>query len=141
MNICIFKGWIAEKPELKQTTNGKLFTQFQIAIPRRFKAQDGKREYDYITVEAWESRADFCCRHLDKGSEVAAECELRIDKYEKDGQKRYGYVFALNNIEFCSGRAAQQTQPANAPSQGYVPDVYAPPNGFEEIQGSEDLPF
>lgn len=140
MNICIFKGWVQEKPELKLTQSGKQVTSFQIGVPRRYKGADGKRTYDYITVEAWESRAEFCARHLDNGSEVAAECELRIDKYEKDGQKRYGYVFTLNNIEFCSGRA-QQTQPANAPSQGYVPEAYAPPSGFEEVQGNEDLPF
>ena len=140
MNICIFKGWVQEKPELKLTQSGKQVTSFQIGIPRRYKGADGKRAYDYITVEAWESRAEFCSRHLDNGSEVAVECELRIDKYEKDGQNRYRHIFALNNIEFCSGRA-QQTQPTNAPVQGYVPDVYAPPNGFEEVQGSEDLPF
>ena len=138
MNICIFKGWVQEKPELKLTQSGKQVTSFQIGVPRRYKGADGKRAYDYITVEAWENCAEFCSRHLDKGSEVAVECELRIDKYEKDGQNRYRHIFALNNIEFCSGRAAQQT---NAPAQGYVPDVYAPPNGFEEIQGNEDLPY
>ena len=52
MNICIFKGWVAEKPELKLTQNGKQVTSFQIAIPRRYKGADGKRAYDYITVEA-----------------------------------------------------------------------------------------
>lgn len=140
MNICIFKGWVQEKPELKLTQSGKQVTTFQIGIPRRYKGADGKRAYDYITVEAWESRAEFCARHLDNGSEVAVECELRIDKYEKDGQNRYKHIFSLNNIEFCSGRA-QQTQPTNAPAQGYVPDTYAPPSGFEEVQGNEDLPF
>ena len=141
MNICIFKGWVQEKPELKLAQNGKQVTSFQIGVPRRYKGADGKRAYDYITVEAWEGRAEFCSRYLDKGSEVATECELRIDKYEKDGQKRYGYVFALNNIEFCSGRATQQTQPANAPSQGYAEPQYAPSVGFEEVGGNEDLPF
>ena len=141
MNICIFKGWVQEKPELKLAQNGKRVTSFQIGVPRRYKGADGKRAYDYITVEAWEGRAEFCSRYLDKGSEVATECELRIDKYEKDGQKRYGYVFALNNIEFCSGRATQQTQPANAPSQGYAEPQYAPSVGFEEVGGNEDLPF
>ncbi len=144
MNICIFKGWVAEKPELKLTQNGKQVTSFQISIPRRYKGADGKRAYDYITVEAWENCAEFCSRHLDKGSEVAVECELRIDKYQKDGQNRYRHTFVLNDYpDLCgyhrtSDRAAQ---PTNAPAQGYVPDVYAPPNGFEEVQGSEDIPF
>ncbi len=137
MNICIFKGWVQDKPELRRTTTGKTVTEFQIAVPRRHKGADGKREYDYITVEAWESRADFCSRHLDKGSEVAVECELRIDRYEKDGQKRYKHIFSLNNIEFCSGKA-QQT---NTPAQGYIPDTYIPQGNFEPMNGEEELPF
>lgn len=149
MNICIFKGWVAEKPELKQTTTGKTVTRFQIAVPRRFKAQDGKREYDYITVEAWESRADFCGRHLDKGSEVVIECELRIDKYEKDGTTRYRHIYALANIEFCTGRAANQQNTAPQTAQYVQPQYTAPaytapatPDvGYEEVQGDEDLPF
>ena len=144
MNICIFKGWVQEKPEIKLTTTGRQVTSFQIAVPRKYKSADGKREYDYITLEAWESRADFCAKHLNKGSEIVAESELRIDRYEKDGQKRIRYTFMLSNIEFCSGQAQQTAQPyaPQASVYGQTELAQSPsPAGFEVIADGEDLPF
>ena len=149
MNVCIFKGWVQEKPEIKLTTGGKQKVDFQIAVPRKYKSADGKREYDYINLEAWESRADFCARHLNKGSEVVVETELRIDRYTNaEGQKRVRYTFSLTNIEFCSGQA-QQTPPANAPQTSpfgqpmtsHNAPQYSPSVGYEEVADDSDLPF
>lgn len=150
MNICIFKGWVQDKPELKLTSTGKKVTRFDIAVPRKFRGADGKKEYDYITVEAWESRAEFCERWLNKGSEVVVESELRIDKYtDKDGNKRSRHIYALNGIEFCgSAQTAQNAPiPANDPAYGMIMGApaysqqTAVPVGYEEVADDGDIPF
>lgn len=143
MNICIFKGWVQEKPEIKYTPNGKKVCVFDIAVPRRFKAQDGKREYDYIRCETWESRAEFCAKWLEKGTEVVVQGSLRLERYEKDGVKKTKMTLRLENIEFC-GRGGSQggvTVNGNISTPPTYTQDTEPSDGFEKVSDDGDLPF
>jgi len=165
MNDCKFIGYVAQRPELKTTPGGTYVCSFDFAIPRRKKEPDGKRKYDYITIEAWDKRAEFCTRFLDKNTMIAVTTQLKTESWEKDGVKRKKFIFTLtDDVDFCgkpsqaaqsNAQAAQnatnayeatnytptaQTSQNGANGAAYAPQPqYAPP--LDELSDDEELPF
>ena len=85
-NKVILMGRITHDLELKTTPNGANVCTFQIAVDRRFQANDEARKSDFIRVEAWRQQAEFLCRYFGKGRMVLVEGELHIDAYtDKNG--------------------------------------------------------
>lgn len=159
MNICVFKGWAQDVTELKYIQPDKKVCEFDIAVPRRYKSQDGKREYDYIRIVAWGPHADYCARRLTKNIEVAVSGELRIDRYTgTDGTNKRRIYVRADSVECCGahssgdgtqdaaigGRVAAQFAPsgsAPAYAQGGDYSCRCAPNGYEEASDDGDLPF
>lgn len=52
MNKAILVGRMVRDPEIKNTTTGKAVANFTLAVDRRFKNQDGKKEADFINCQA-----------------------------------------------------------------------------------------
>ncbi|HDO9571874.1 TPA: single-stranded DNA-binding protein, partial [Clostridioides difficile] len=50
--------------------------------------KDGTREVDFIPIEVMGGSAEFCANYLAKGRMVSIQGQIRIEKYEKDGEKK-----------------------------------------------------
>ncbi|MDD5018073.1 MAG: single-stranded DNA-binding protein [Eubacteriales bacterium] len=100
MNIWHGIGNITKDLELKTTPGGKSVVSFTIAINRGF---GDKKETDYISCVAWESKAENLCRYMSKGKKIAVEGRLQVRSYDgSDGKKRYVTEVVCGNIEFIS---------------------------------------
>ncbi len=51
--------------------------------------KDGTREVDFIPIEVMGGSAEFCANYLAKGRMVSIQGQIRIEKYEKDGEKNF----------------------------------------------------
>ena len=147
MNVCILSGYVAEKPEVKITSSNTQVTKFDIAVPRSYKNKDGKREYDYFTLEAWGQTADLLSKYYDKSAWLTVRAEARVDKWvDQAGQKRYTTVFRVNEVFFggngnrTSDGTVQPTTGAEMSGCGAPPMSNAPGN-FEPVSDDGDLPF
>ncbi len=147
MNICMFGGYVQEKPEVKLTSGNTQVTKFDIAVPRSFKNKEGKREYDYFSLEAWGQTADLLGKYYDKGAWLNVRAEARIDKWvDQNGNKRYSTVYRVNEVFFGGQRTDGGVHSAAAPITGVeMSDYGAPagntPGGFEKVADDGDLPF
>ena len=100
MNNCIITGRLVRDPEARTTQGGISQSTFTVAVDRRFKNKDGKREADFLTVVAWRQTADFCNKYLTKGRMVAVEGSIQTRSYDaQDGSKRYVTEIIADSVE------------------------------------------
>lgn len=100
MNRVIITGNIVRNPEGRTTQSGIAQSTFDVAVQRRVKNADGKREADFLTVVAWRQNAEFCNKFLHKGSRVAVEGTIQKRNYTaQDGSKRYVTEIIAERVE------------------------------------------
>ena len=105
MNNYTAVGRLTADPESNATTNSTV-TKIRIAINGRKRDGDGYvDDPTFINCEAWGSQADFISKHFEKGKEIWIQGELKIDEWEKDGQKRSAPKIKIRTCGFTSGKA------------------------------------
>lgn len=100
MNNLVLVGRLTKDVELRYIPgSGTAVASFTIAVDRDYKKKDGSTETDFIPVEVIGKPAEFCANYLGKGRLVAIKGSMRIDNYEKDGQKRSFAKCAASNVK------------------------------------------
>ena len=136
MNKVILIGRTTSDIELKTLSNENVVTNFCLAVDRDV-SKDGEKETDFIDVTAWNKTAEFLSKYIAKGRKIAIEGRLKTNLYEdKEGKKRKSTVVVANRVEFADGRPSTESIQKNTGAES------APlPDGYDEIDDEEDLPF
>ena len=154
-NKAILIGRLTADPELKQTTSGIYLVNFQIAVDRRFKGQDGERKADFITIVCWRQQAEFVAKYFHKGDPIGIDGSIQTRSYEdRQGNKRTAFEVVADNVFFVGGKSSgngggtwsgQAAAPAPVPAAPAPAAPVAYSNGaasdFEEVEIDNDLPF
>lgn len=134
MNQVSIIGRLTADPELRHTQSGTACTRFNVAVDRRVK-QGEEKQTDFITVVAWQQRAEFICKYFSKGQRIALTGSIRTGNYtDKDGNKRNTFEVWAENVEFCESRQIQ-SQNQQQQKNETVPDISM------EYDMNADLPF
>lgn len=150
-NKAILIGRLTVEPELKQTPSGTYLVNFQIAVDRRFKSQDGERKADFITIVCWRQQAEFVSKYFHKGDPIGIEGSIQTRNYDdKQGNKRTAVEVVADNVFFVGGKGSSsgggmspvQSAPAPSPAAS-APAAYSSgaASDFEEVEIDNDLPF
>ena len=137
MNIITLIGRLTRDVELSYVPNtGTAKADFALAVPRDFKNKDGEREVDFIPVEFMGKNAENIAKYIKKGSQVAVQGNLRIDRYtDKQGNKRtYTKVWG-NSIQFLDSKNEKTEKDHNT---DFVPHFDT--SDFQSIE-DDDVPF
>ena len=91
MNKIVLGGRLVKEPELKFLDgDGKAVARFTIAVSRKIKGKDGKRETDFFNCVIFGKLAEGITKYANKGQEIILVGEVRNRSYEdKDKIKRY----------------------------------------------------
>ncbi|HBF4428973.1 single-stranded DNA-binding protein [Clostridioides difficile] len=101
MNNVAMIGRLTKDPELKYIPgSGTAVSTFTIAIDRDYIKKDGNKETDFIPVEVMGKLAEVCANNLTKGRLIGVEGSIRVDSYEKEGEKRTYTKVHANKIKF-----------------------------------------
>ena len=101
MNQVVLVGRLTRDPELRYIPGtGTPVASFTIAIDRDYVKKDGSKETDFIPIEVMGKLAEVCANNLGKGRLVAVEGSIRVNSYEKDGEKRTYTKVHANKIKF-----------------------------------------
>lgn len=90
-NKAILIGRLGRDPEIKRNDNDFPMCQLSIATDRRWKDKqsgENKEETTWIPVKLLGKTAENAGKYLRKGSLIAVEGRIQIQKYEKDGETR-----------------------------------------------------
>lgn len=110
MNIVILMGRLTKDVDLKQSSTGKAYTQFSLAVDRPVaKGQD--KQTDFINCKAFGKTAELLGKYFSKGNRVGVEGSLQVGSYvNKDGKTVYTTDVLVNRIHFIESRKSGDNQ-------------------------------
>ena len=109
MNKVFLSGNLTRDVEVRHTQSGKAFARMGIAVKRPF----AKDAVDFFNLVAWEKTAEFCGKHMHKGSRVLVEGHLHFSLYEKDGKKLSSVSVVVDSLEFTDSKKKAADNSAN----------------------------
>lgn len=122
MNRVTLVGRLVRDPELRYTAEGIAWARMTVAVDRPGGKDAGA---DFVPVQAWRKLAETVAEHLRKGRLVAVDGRLRIDHYEKDGERRYAAYVVAEHVQFLDRPRQEKTtedtgwpDPLGAPAAG-----------------------
>ncbi len=168
-NRVILLGNLTRDPELRYIPSGMAVTELDLAVNDRRKTATGEwvEETTFVNgVTVWGRQAETASEYLTKGSPVFIEGRLKLDAWEKDGQKHSRLRVVCDRMQFIGSRGGagapggERPQAASRPAQrgsgsggssqfnqsgppDYADDM-APPEaagGGGGGNGGDDIPF
>jgi single-strand DNA-binding protein len=152
MNNVVLIGRLTKDPELRFIPNsGKAVARFSIAVNREFSKE---KEADFFNIVVWGKTAEYVANYSQKGRLIAINGNLRNNNYEdKNGTKHYTVEVVANRVEILewgdkngnnqsSNQGYNNQQQNNNQSQQSGKSNYQDNmNGFQAIEGDDDIPF
>ena len=100
INNVTLMGRLTYEPELKATTEGTAFINFQLAIDRGYSAD--RQLCDFIDCVAWRQTAEFLKRNFHKGQMLALTGSIQTDNYvASTGENRKSVKVVAREVSFC----------------------------------------
>ena len=101
MNIVILKGRLTKDVSLLFGQSGTPYTSFTVAVNRYSKDKDLT---DFILCTAFKKTAEFISEYFRKGQEKLIKGNVKVDSYEKDGNKITRQYIIVENVEFVGSK-------------------------------------
>lgn len=105
-NKVLLMGNLTRDVELKSIAGGTQVANIGLAVNRRWTGQDGqqKEETTFVDCEAWGRTAETMAKYLSKGRPVFIEGRLKLDQWEKEGQKFSKLRVVVESFQFVDSR-------------------------------------
>jgi len=140
INVVVMVGRITRDAELKYSGSGTAICNFSIAVNRRVKkGEQWTDEASFFDLALFGKTAESMNKFLTKGQQVAVNGALKMDRWEKDGQKMSKVGIFVESVQLLGGRKEGGQAPArsegNPPSRDPDPDF--DPHAYED----DPIPF
>jgi single-strand DNA-binding protein len=141
-NRVILVGNLTRDPELRYIPSGTAVSEIGLAVNDRVKRNDQwVDEATFVDVTLWGRTAEIANEYLSKGSPVLIEGRLKLDRWEKEGQKHSKLRVVGERLQMLGSRDGSrggrrpsgEDQPQYDESEQYMPAGAPPP--------SDDIPF
>lgn len=132
VNKITLMGNLVRDPDIRFTpTTRQKVAAFTLAISDDYKDKSGEwvKVTDYINCVAWARQADIAEKYLSKGTPLLLFGKLKIEVYDKDGQKRYDakvYAESLHLLAYAKKNEAEEKAEETYGEYGAVPDAEIP---------------
>jgi single-strand DNA-binding protein len=161
-NRVILLGNLTRDIELRYLQNSMAVADIGVAVNDRRKNANGEwiEETTFVDVTVWGRTAEVMSEYLSKGSPVFIEGRLKLESWEKDGQKRSKLKVICERMQLLGGRGQggqggpeggtprSAGRPSPQRNQGSQYNQSAPPDdgydsgpGEPSGGGGDDIPF
>lgn len=105
-NRVVLVGNLTRDPELRYIPSGTAVSEIGLAVNDRVKKGDQwVDETTFVDVTLWARTAEVANEYLSKGSSVLIEGRLKLDTWEKDGQKRSKLRVVADKMQMLGGNS------------------------------------
>jgi single-strand DNA-binding protein len=106
LNRVFLMGNLTRDVELRHTNSQQAVATIGLAVNRRWRTPDGedREETTFVDCEAWGRTAETMSKYLAKGRPVFIEGRLKLDQWEKEGQKFSKLKVVIENFQFIDSR-------------------------------------
>ena len=98
-------GNLTNDVELRTQEDGRLYAILRIASDRRYRAKDGTRLTDFISIKVRDHLAELCAAMAYKGCKLAAAGDFETIAFD-DPSRQPGFLIKGTDVEFLSPRKA-----------------------------------
>jgi single-strand DNA-binding protein len=143
-------GNLTRDVEVKYLQSGTAVTEIGLAVNDRRKNQNGEwvDETTFVDVTLWGRTAEVASEYLTKGSPLLVEGRLKLDKWEKDGQKHSKLRVVGEKMQLLGSRGTGGGGSRNTAegAGGVLEEDYGEPaSGAKQPRGAaapaDDIPF
>lgn len=124
MNKVCLIGRSTSDVELKQTTTGRNYTKFTLAVDRglgKEARESGKQTADFISCVAWGQTSEFLNKYIHKGDRLGITGKIQTGSYiNTDGNKVYTTDIVVENTTLLEGKK-ENTKNTEADSMAWLP--------------------
>ncbi len=146
-NRVILMGNLTRDVQLKYTPTGTPVTEIGLAVNDRRKGPNGEwiDETTFVEVTFWGRTAEVASEYLSKGSPVFVEGRLKLDTWEKEGQKHSKLRVVCDRMQLLGGRG--DSPRSSAPRETHDNYVESPSAAHHTEHsrsshiGGDDIPF
>jgi len=149
-NKVLLMGNLTRDIELRfaQGSNNAI-AKFGLAVNRRYRTADGEQreEVTFVDCDAFGKTAEVMNQYLRKGRPVFIEGHLRLDTWEKEGQKMSKLKVVVDNFQFIDskegggGGGGGDAPPRSAPARSTGGTKPAAGAANYDPVGEDDIPF
>ncbi|MFP4055902.1 MAG: single-stranded DNA-binding protein [Candidatus Brocadiia bacterium] len=142
-NRVILMGNLTRDPELRYTPSGTAVADFGLAMNRRFRANNERREETtFVDVTAWGRTAEIINEYFCKGRPIFLEGRLTLDEWtSQDGQQRRKLKVVLENFQFITPRGQGGERRSQRPQRQDAQSAPQENQDSEESEPFDDVPF
>ena len=145
-NRVILMGNLTRDIQLRYTPAGTPVTEVGLAVNDRRKNQNGEwvDETTFVDVTFWGRTAEVASEYLSKGSPVFIEGRLKLDSWEKDGQKNYKLRVVCDRMQLLGGRDGGGGSGGSrqaAPHRDEYVEAPGAAHDHDSGPGGDDIPF
>jgi single-strand DNA-binding protein len=118
-NRVILVGNLTRDIELRYIPSGTAVAEIGMAVNDRIKKGDQwVDETTFVDVTLWGRTAEVANQYLTKGSNILIEGRLKLEQWEKDGQKRSKLKVIADKMQMLGGRGEGGGSGGGAPRGG-----------------------
>lgn len=153
VNRVFLMGNLTRDPETKFTSANLAICKIGLAINRYYTTAAGekKEEVTFIDCDAFGKTAENIGKFFTKGRPIFIEGYLKLDQWEKDGQKHSKLKVVIDSFQFCDSKPGG----GGGGGGGYAEEGGASSGGTPRVQtrsarpaapaspeiNEEDIPF
>ncbi|MFN5746461.1 MAG: single-stranded DNA-binding protein [Methylococcaceae bacterium] len=157
VNKVILVGNLGADPEIRQSPNGSVVANLNIATGEAWKDQQGtlQERTEWHRVVMFGRTAEIARDYLKKGSKLYLEGRLQTRKWQdKNGQDRYTTEIVANEMQMLDRAGSDSSGPRQGSGGGYgaAPQnygsqqppsgsAYPPSSGGMDSDFDDDIPF
>lgn len=125
-NRVILLGRLTRDPELRYVAKKTAVSDIGLAVNDRIKKNgEWLDEATFVEVTLWGRSAEVANEYLSKGSPLLIEGRLKLDSWEKDGQKRSRLKVVADKMQMLASKSTgeldSQSELATANSEQEIP--------------------
>ncbi len=105
-NKVLLMGNLTRDVELRHTSGNQPVANIGLAVNRRWRTPEGEQreEVTFVDCEAWGKTAENMSKFFSKGRPIFLEGRLKLDQWEKDGQKFSKLKVVVENFHFIDSK-------------------------------------
>lgn len=138
MNRVVLSGIVGGDSKIRESQSGMKVARYSLAV-RRMTKKEGEQDTDWISLIAFDKKADFAEKYVKKGTRLIVEGHITTGSYtNKDGQKVYTTDVVVDNQEFAESKKNAENQRSEVSNHSEAPN-----DGFVNVPDGidEELPF
>ncbi len=149
-NKVILMGNLTRDIELRHGgPSNTAIAKLGIAVNRRWRTAEGenREETTFVDCDAFGRTAEVLSQYLKKGRPIFIEGHLRLDTWEKEGQKQSKLKVVIDSFQFVDSKEGGGPSEGGAPRAAGGGNVRtrpaspsSAPAAYEPV-GEEDIPF